>query len=414
MTTRLGIFSFHHFVKYACLLASMALLSGCQLDVLVTGQGKVTSEPAGIDCGLSASQCSVKTQGSDAAFRLTAQAADGYHFSHWEGACSGSEPVCDLRVLMPSRVTAHFQADSGGGDTVVSRYGHLRVEGSQLVSRQGTPIQLKGMSSHGLHWYGHYMNHDSMKWLRDDWRASVLRAAMYTAEGGYISNPSIKDKVIEVVENAIALGVYVIIDWHILYDNNPNQYKTQAKAFFREMAQRFGHAPNVIYEIANEPNGDVTWQRDIKPYAQEVIAEIRAVDPDNIILVGTGTWSQDVHHAANDQLAGRNLMYVVHFYAGTHGQWLRDRIDYALGRGAPVFVSEWGASQASGDGGVYEADTRAWVSFMANRKISWANWSLADKQETSAALAPGADTRGGWQSWELSASGRLVRELMRQ
>ena len=71
---------------------------------------------------------------------------------------------------------------------------------------------------------------------RDDWHVNVFRAAMYTEEDGYIDDPSVKEKVKEAVEAAIDLGIYVIIDWHILYDGNPNEHKEEAKAFFQEMA----------------------------------------------------------------------------------------------------------------------------------------------------------------------------------
>ena len=297
--------------------------------------------------------------------------------------------------------------------TPVSRHGQLRVTGPNLLDASGQPVQLRGMSSHGLHWYGQYINSASIKWLRDDWQANVVRAAMYTAEGGYISNPSIKNKVIETVDAAIEHGLYVIIDWHILYDNDPNMYKPQAIAFFREMAQRYGNHPNVIYEIANEPNGNVNWNQHIRPYAMDVISAIRQIDPDNPIIVGTGTWSQDIHHAAENPLPQANVLYALHFYAGTHGQELRNRIDYARSLNAAIFVSEWGSSQASGGGGVFVSETRTWIDFLNQRNLSWVNWSLADKNETSAALAPGASTQGGWSDSQLSPSGRLVRELMR-
>ena len=328
----------------------------------------------------------------------------------------------NLLVKSASLTTSGDTGDTGetGGEdgtptdnALVGQSGSLHVSGVNLLNQAGQPIQLAGMSSHGLQWYGHLMNAGSIKWLRDDWKANVVRAAMYTADGGYIANPSVKDKVIESVEAAIQHGMYVIIDWHILNDNDPNIYKTQAIEFFQDMATRYGEFPNVIYEIANEPNGYANWNDHIRPYAVDVIDAIRQIDPDNLIIVGTGTWSQDIHHAADNPLADDNVMYALHFYAGSHGQELRDRIDYARNKGAAIFVTEWGASQASGNGGVYANETRSWISFLNQRAISWVNWNLADKSESSAALVPGASATGGWTSQQLSDSGRLVRELMR-
>ncbi|MCM3271042.1 cellulase family glycosylhydrolase [Paenibacillus elgii] len=304
--------------------------------------------------------------------------------------------------------------------TFVTQNGQLSVSGSQLVNQAGQAVRLKGMSSHGLQWFGQFVNKDSMKWLRDNWGINVFRAALYTGgQDGYIQNPSPqKNKVKEAVQAAIDLGIYVIIDWHVLEERDPNVYKQEAKEFFREMASLYHNYPNVIYEICNEPNGkdrngnDVTWNGHIKPYAEEVIPVIRSIDPDSTIIVGTGTWSQDVHDAANNPLSYNNVMYTVHFYAGTHGQWLRDRIDYARSKGVAVFITEWGTSDASGDGGPFLPESQQWIDFLDSRNLSWVNWSLCDKAEVSAALLPGASPYGGWSDAQLSPSGKFVKSKM--
>ncbi|MCZ8519426.1 MULTISPECIES: cellulase family glycosylhydrolase [Paenibacillus] len=315
-------------------------------------------------------------------------------------------------TLLLSNVSGRAQAADSG--RIVDQHGQLKVVGSQLTNQSGAAVQLKGMSSHGLQWFGQYVNKDSIQWLRDNWGITVFRAAMYTGENGYISNPEgSKAKVKEAVQAAVDLGIYVIIDWHILSDGDPNTYKAQSKTFFQEMAKLYGKYPNVIYEIANEPNGNVNWNSQIKPYAEEITAAIRAIDPDNIIIVGTGTWSQDVHDAAANPLKAGNVMYAVHFYAGTHGQWLRDRITNAMNSGVAVFVTEWGTSDASGNGGPFLTQSKEWTDFLASKKVSWVNWSLADKSESSAALLPGAGSKGGWPDSQLSASGKFVREQIR-
>jgi endoglucanase len=303
------------------------------------------------------------------------------------------------------------------GRTVVERYGQLRVEGTMLLNAAGKPVQLRGISSFGLQYAGKYANEEVIRWLRDDWNMQIWRAALYTSEGGYIQQPALKSKVVDSVEAAIKLGIYVLVDWHILLDQDPRLYQKQAIAFFGEMARRYGEYPNVLYEICNEPNGEnVTWQGAIKPYAEAVIAEIRRHDPDNIIIVGTPTWSQDVDTAAEDPLTGfDNIMYTLHFYAGTHGQFLRDKADTALKKGLPLFVTECGTSQATGGGGVYEKEFLEWLSFLKKRRISWINWSLTNKGEDAGILVMNADRegRGRWTEEELSVSGKLVRSILR-
>ncbi len=319
-------------------------------------------------------------------------------------------------IVFLSVVASVFTATPGSASSdFVATHGQLQVIGNQLCNQYGQPIQLRGMSSHGLQWYPQFVNYNSLKTLKEDWGMTVFRAAMYTDSKGYIHNPSVKNKVIEAVEICIDLGIYVIIDWHILEDGDPNIYKNQAKDFFNEMSSRFGQYPNVIYEICNEPNGwGVSWNGQIKPYAEEIIPVIRANDPDGIVLVGTSMWSQDIHHAADNPLNFDNIMYTLHFYSGTHGHDLRSRIDYAMNKNAAIFVSEWGTSDATGDGGPFIPQAQEWINYLNERNISWVNWSLCDKAEASAALNPGANPNGGWNDSELSQSGRFVKSVMRQ
>ncbi len=299
--------------------------------------------------------------------------------------------------------TAVPQKISGG----VSKHGALQVLGNQLCDEKGAPVVLRGMSSHGLQWYGQFASYEAIK-ATADYGANLFRVAMYTGEGGYLSNPALQDAAFAAVDAAIQNDMYVILDWHILSDGNPMDHLTEAKAFFAAAARRYRDNPAVLYEICNEPNGNVSWSKDIKPYAQAVIETIRAAGSKGVILVGSSTWSQDIHLAAADPLTGENLMYTLHFYAGTHGKELRDRIDQVRGQGLAVFVSEWGTSRADGSGGVFIDAAKEWLDFLKQRGISWANWSLCDKNETSAALRPGVSPKGPWRQEDLSESGQFV------
>jgi endoglucanase len=296
----------------------------------------------------------------------------------------------------------------------VSANGFLKVSGNKLVNEHGTEIQLRGMSSHGLQWDVNLLNGTTTTWLKEDWGVNVVRAAMYIEEGGYKTNSSVKDKVYAIVDAAIANDIYVIVDWHILQDKNPQTNKALAKTFFEEVTTKYGNKANIIYEIANEPNGnDVKWNTEIRPYAEEIIPVIRAKAPKNLVVVGTGTWSQDVHDAANNPVTDSNSAYVVHFYACTHGSWLRDRIDTARSKNVAVFISEWGTGDASGAGSVCETQTRDWVTYLNNKKISWVNWSVANKNEATAAFKTSANMTRRWTQSDLSTSGVLVMDLMK-
>jgi endoglucanase len=292
----------------------------------------------------------------------------------------------------------------------VSYNGWLKIENNTLVNSKSEKIQLKGMSTHGLQWYSKYANYDMMKNLKENWNSNLFRIAMYTTDGGYINDNSLKNKVEEIVDNAIKLDMYVIIDWHILNDGDPLTYISESKEFFNEMSAKYKDYPNVIYEICNEPNGNISWDNNVKPYAEEVINVIRKNTQNSIIIVGTTTWSQDVDKAANNPIDDKNTMYALHFYAGTHTDWLRNRVKEALEK-IPIFVSEWGVSDASGNGGVYKEEAQKWVTFMNENNLSWANWSLSDKEESSALLLPGTG-ESDLSDTSLSESGKFIKEIM--
>lgn len=299
----------------------------------------------------------------------------------------------------PAAEPVPVQTRKGG----VSENGALHVDGTQLVNERGEAVVLHGMSSHGLHWFGNFAAENAIA-STADYGANLFRCAMYTGEGGYASNPEIKNILINAVDSAIRQDMYVIIDWHILSDGDPLTYADKAEEFFAEMAERYGDNPAVIYEICNEPNGGISWNGNVKPYAERIIPVIRARS-NGIILVGSPTWSQDLHEAAKNPIDAENIMYTCHFYAGTHTDWLRQRIADC---GLPVFVSEWGTSAADGNGGIYLDEAQKWIDFMNERGISWANWSLCDKNESSAALKGGANADDGISDDELSDSGKFV------
>lgn len=293
----------------------------------------------------------------------------------------------------------------------VSEYGYLQVTGTQLCSEDGVPVMLRGISSHGMQWFSQFTSVQSIKNTRD-YGANVFRIAMYTAEGGYISDADIKKTVFDAIDSARALDMYVIVDWHIRSDGDPHLYLEQAKAFFGEAARHYADDPAVIYELCNEPNG-VSWDR-IHAYAAQIIPVIREYSPNALIICGTASWSQDVDSVAELMLPFDNVMYSYHFYSGFHGSESRQRIDTALAAGTPVFVTEWGTSHFSGDDGLYLEESAQWLDYLNKNQISWINWSLCDKEESSAALIPGADPNMPWHEDQLSESGRFVFRQFRQ
>ncbi len=270
----------------------------------------------------------------------------------------------------------------------VSYNGWLKVQDTKLLNSKNEEIQLRGISTHGIQWFEELYTYNNIKKLKNEWNINVFRVAMYTDPkvDGYIKDKTLKNKVMQLIEYAKELDMYVIIDWHILEDNNPNQYKSEALEFFDELSFIYQNTPNVIFEICNEPNGDVSWQQDVKPYAQDVINIIRKNSPNSLIIVGIPDWCKDLENVSKDPLDLNNIMYATHFYAGTDDRVLKSKMSDFLDHGLPIFVSECGITDATGDGKVYEDKFTSWIDFLNDKKISWIFWAFSNKDESSSLL----------------------------
>lgn len=307
-------------------------------------------------------------------------------------------------------------SDTGSNAGIVTTVptGRLQVSGTKLTDESGNIIQLRGVSTHGISWFPDYVNYDAFATLRDDWGANVVRIAMYPEEyNGYLSGGD-KDSLKQIIDNGVnyatELGMYVIIDWHVL-NYAPSRHTQEACDFFAEMASKYSGHDNVIYEICNEPVG-ADWNSDIKPYAETVIGTIRQFDDHSLILVGTNTWSQDVDSVVGNTLDDGNVMYVAHFYAGTHKENIRNKISTALNAGVPVFISECSICDASGNGGIDYASANEWLDFMNSNQLSFIAWSLSNKAETSALISSGCSAKSGWSDGDLSETGRWFKSAI--
>lgn len=292
----------------------------------------------------------------------------------------------------------------------VKQHGQLQVKGTQLVDKNGNATVLHGMSFGWHNLWPRFYNAGAVHELVKEWKCNVIRASMGIElnDSGYLKSPERSIQLMEnVIDACIKEGVYVLIDWH---DHNIHQQ--QSIAFFDRMAKKYGKYPNVIYEIYNEPDYE-TWA-EVKAYSEAVIKTIRAIDPDNIILVGSPKWDQSVHEPAADPIKGySNLMYTMHFYAGTHKQWLRDRTDEAIKSGLPIFISECAGMEATGDGPLDYEEWQRFVDWMDQRQLSWITWSVSDKNETCSVLKPSAASNGKWKEEDIKESGKKAREYLK-
>ncbi len=297
-----------------------------------------------------------------------------------------------------------------GNAQPVKNHGQLKVTGTQLTGQHNEPVVLNGMSFGWSCFHPRFYTAGVVNTLATDWNCNVIRAAMgVEPDGGYLKDSAGNTKLVTtVVDAAIKEGIYVIIDWHC-----HNIKLTEARAFFKAMATKYHQYPNIIYELFNEPDYE-TWP-EIKAYAIDLISTIRAIDANNIILVGSPRWDQDVDLPAASPITGfTNLMYTMHFYAGTHKQWLRDKTTAAIDKGLPIFISESAGMDATGDGKLADEEWKKYIGWMEEKKLSWITWSVSDKNESCSVLTTSAASNGKWQNKDLKESGLKTRAFLRK
>ncbi len=318
----------------------------------------------------------------------------------------------------------------------------VEIDGQMtLADQNGEKIQLRGMSTHGLQWFGEIVNENAFATLSKDWECNVIRLALYVGESGYATDPALKDLVYRGIELAFKYDMYVMVDWHVLAPGDPNDpIYAGAYDFFDEISEAYKDHPQsyqILYEICNEPspnnnggdgltNDAAGWQK-VKSYAEPIVSMLRE-KCDNVIIVGSPNWSQRPDLAADDPIDAKNIVYAVHFYSGTHfaSDNSSDRGNvmsnarYALENGVAIFISEWGTSEASGNNGPFLDKADVWLDFCNTNNVSWCNWSLTNKNETSGcfipyimgvseatSLDPGEDQV--WAPEEMSVTGEYVR-----
>ncbi|MCR5342830.1 MAG: cellulase family glycosylhydrolase [Butyrivibrio sp.] len=322
--------------------------------------------------------------------------------------------VIFLGLFCPLKITSFAESSTKLAETArPSVNGRLHVDGGKLVDESGKPVQLRGISTHGLTWYPDFIDEKLFKQLSDEWNSSFIRLAMYS----HVYCGKDKDISMEYmrkgIQAAIAADMYVLVDWHVLEEQNPNVNKKEALDFFEKISSEFSDSPNLIYEICNEPNGDTSWD-DIVTYCNDVIPVIRKNVPDSVIVVGTPEYDRRLLPAINRPLQFDNVMYSLHFYAASHKDDLMDELKTAVNENAPVFISECGISEHTGDGDIDFAWARKWFNYLDEHKISYTVWSFSNKDETSAFFNIKYDpVKYGLDDKYLTEYGKWVKELIK-
>lgn len=305
-------------------------------------------------------------------------------------------------------------ASAEAADSVSAFVSPLHVSGTALLNAEGDTMVLNGPS---LGWHsnwGRFYNEGTVKALKEKWGANITRAAIGAHPSGDCVNGYSVDSVnavnlaMKVIDAAIANDMYVICDWH-----SHNKTLADAKNFFTVITEKYGDKPNILYEIWNEPL-DIPWQ-EIRDYAAEVIPVIRKNAPGAVIIVGTPKWDQDVDIAAENPVDAPNLLYSLHYYAGTHKDWNRDKAQKAIDAGLPLFISECGSMDHTGDGPIDYESWQAWMDFADSNNLSVLMWDIADKNETCSMISATASDNGmEWKEDDLKEWAKLARKTIKE
>lgn len=335
-------------------------------------------------------------------------------------------------VILVAAVAASLMSCTSGAGTVPA----LKVDGTYLYQEGvSEPVAWKGLSFGWHNLWPRFYNGEAVSVFAREWGCPVFRAAIGADDleessplGGYLNDPEGALKCLyAVIDGAIENNAYVIVDWH-----SHILHPAEAEEFFRTVATKYAGCPNVIYELFNEPVSqefedsrdystptqeslDAYWAK-LKEYAQRlipVIEECSGCHP--LILMGCPRWDQALDCVIRNPVEGYdNLMYTTHFYAATHGQWLRDLGDAAIEAGLPVFISECAACEASGDGAMDPQEWKLWNEWAAERNVSMLTWSISDKNETCSMFTPDASSNGPWEDSVIKEWGLVVRDWLKR
>jgi aryl-phospho-beta-D-glucosidase BglC (GH1 family) len=329
--------------------------------------------------------------------------------------------IFKILVVLISVAVSLFSA------TPVELNGHLKLSGANLVNEAGDPVQLRGMSTHGIQYYEDFYNENSIEALATGWGADIIRISSYVNEGNnstYLDKPAYwRGEVDKLVDYATKYGMYAMIDWHMLGPGDPNINIDEAKEFWEYMAQTHGAKNNVIFDICNEPNNEGSWNLDtketdplgytvtwdvIKEYADAIIPIIRTNDPNNadypnIIIVGTPDWASSPNQVIGNEVSDANTMYSMHFYANDgdadpdatyEGSYI-DKFMESIYADLPLFVTEFGTQDPDGDGDNNWSTSQAWLDTLAKYNISWCNWNYSDDKRSGAVFKKGYSGEDG-------------------
>lgn len=107
-------------------------------------------------------------------------------------------------------------------------------------------------------------------------------------------------------------------------------------------------------------------------------------------------------------------MYTLHFYAATYKDDLRNTLKAAIDKKLPVFVSEFGICEASGNGNLDIDSANNWIELLEENKISYVLWNLSNKNEACAFPNPDCQKISDFNKNDLSEEGKWYINIVKK
>jgi endoglucanase len=283
----------------------------------------------------------------------------------------------------------------------------LSIVDGQIVDAQGQEVTLIGANRSSLEYLctgdGHFQLEDFQ--AMRSWGMNVVRIPLSSEFWGNAGNqcPGYRQTVRAAIANAEQAGLYVILDlqWNAPFDlpNDPKfgggQYPLpdtgKDLAFWQDIATMFRSDQAVLFDLFGEPH-DISWdtwynggQVDTELFQgnhpeggdrtyqaigmRELAARVRAIAPDNLILISGLNWGFDLSQIPRYPIQLPNILYSTHpfDYGG------KEPYDWPSAFGVPseqvaVIAAEFGSYSCQTN---YVATA---IAYFKAHQMSWLAW----------------------------------------
>jgi hypothetical protein len=252
----------------------------------------------------------------------------------------------------------------------------LRTDGKWVVDEDGNEVVLRGVATVEPGWGMDYPDQnggnfwETLTHLTDEsrgWYPGVVRVPCTIGGWENAGGPSAyaAEYLDRIVDHCAENGVYVMIDHHLVKEDESDETDRKMRRFWNDIAPRYADRSHVIYELYNEPTEPAYWDDDERAWsawkdvAQPWVDLVQDHAPDRPLIIGSPRWTSLPHMAPEDPFEGDNLIYSGHIYPANGEPEGFDEIYGQPANEVPVMITEFGWSR-TGEASVDLGTTSGW------------------------------------------------------